>query len=61
MRLVLLHQPLLSEFDMPTMYRKHDSEHVVDVDNVWPLIPVADETYQAWLAAGNQPLERDAV
>lgn len=46
---------------MPTMYRKHDSEYVVDVDNVWPLIPVADETYQAWLAASNQPLERDAV
>lgn len=46
---------------MPTMYRKHDSEYVVDVDNVWPLIPVTDETYQAWLAAGNQPLERDAV
>jgi hypothetical protein len=40
------------------MYRKHDSEHVVDVDNVWPLIPITDETYQAWLAAGNVPLER---
>jgi hypothetical protein len=46
---------------MPTMYRKHDSEHVVDVVNVWPLIPITDETYQAWLAAGNVPPERDAA
>jgi len=40
------------------MYRKHGAEHVVDVDNVWPLIPIDDETYQEWLAAGNVPLEQ---
>lgn len=40
-------------------YRKHDDEHVVDTNNVWPLIPVTDEKYQAWLAEGNQPLEQE--
>jgi len=46
--------------EQPIMYRKHDPKHVVDVDNVWPLIPVTDEIHQAWLAAGNVPLEREA-
>lgn len=45
----------------PTMYRKHDQNHVVDVENVWPLIPIDDPTYQSWLDAGNQPLEREEV
>jgi len=40
-------------------YRKHDDDHVVDVKNVWPLIPITDEAYQAWLAEGNEPLERE--
>jgi len=43
----------------PSMYRKHDEHHVVDVDLVWPLIPIDDETYQQWLADGNVPLEID--
>lgn len=41
------------------IYRKHDADHVVNVANVWPLIPITDETYQGWLAAGNVPLEQD--
>jgi hypothetical protein len=41
------------------MYRKHDINHVVQVDNVWPLVSVSDPTYQAWIAAGNTPLEQD--
>jgi hypothetical protein len=41
------------------MYRKHGVNYVVDVQNVWPLIPVTDEAYQAWLAQGNKPLEQD--
>lgn len=44
---------------MVRMYRKHDEDHVVDVDNVWPLIPVTDESYQTWLVNGNAPLEED--
>jgi hypothetical protein len=43
----------------PTMYRKHGTDYVVDIDNVWPMIPIDDPTYQAWLAAGNVPLEQD--
>ena len=42
-----------------TMYRKHSEEYVVDVENVWPLIPITDNEYQAWLAKGNKPLEQD--
>lgn len=44
---------------LPSMYRKHGTDFVVDVENVWPLISVSDPTYQAWLAAGNQPLEQN--
>lgn len=40
------------------MYRKHGTDYVVDVDNVFPLIPITDEAYQAWLAQGNTPLEQ---
>lgn len=42
------------------MYRKHDDEHVVKVDDVWPLIPIDDQKYQEWVAAGNTPLNRDS-
>ena len=42
-----------------TMYRKHGEEFVVDVENVWPLIPITDKKYQAWLAEGNKPLEQN--
>jgi len=41
------------------MYRKHGEDFVVDVDNVWPMIPVTDPDYQDWLAQGNAPLEQD--
>ena len=44
---------------MINKYRKHGEEYVVDVDNVWPLIPITNEEYQAWLKQGNQPLEQD--
>ena len=40
------------------MYRKHDENFVVDVENVWPMIPVDDPEYQKWLAQGNKPLEQ---
>ena len=40
-------------------YRKHDESHVVDIDNVWPLIPIDDPGYQAWLAQGNKPIEQE--
>lgn len=43
---------------LPSMYRKHGTDFVVDVENVWPLIPVDDVDYLAWLAAGNVPLEQ---
>lgn len=45
--------------NMTTMYRKHGEEFVVDINNVWPLIPITDEAYQEWLKQGNQPLEQD--
>ena len=41
------------------MYRKHGTDCVVDVDNVWPLISDTDPIYLAWLAAGNTPLEQN--
>jgi hypothetical protein len=43
----------------PKMYRKHGEDFVVDVENVWPMIPVNDPNYQAWLAEGNVPLEQN--
>lgn len=43
------------------MYRKHDADHVVDVENVWPLIPLDDPEYQKWLDEGNVPLEQNEV
>lgn len=49
----------IQEPNIQRMYRKHGPDYVVDIDNVWPLISVSDPTYQAWLAAGNQPLEQD--
>lgn len=54
---MFLRQQIQCEVTMK--YRKHDDEHVVDTNNVWPLIPVTDEKYQAWLAEGNQPLEQE--
>lgn len=45
--------------EQPTMYRKHGPDYVVDINNVWPLIPINNETYQEWLAAGNVPLEQE--
>lgn len=44
---------------MVKMYRKHGDDFVVDVDQVWPMIPVNDPEYQQWLAQGNVPLEQD--
>jgi len=44
---------------MKKEYRKHGEKYVVDVDNVWPLISIEDEDYQAWLAQGNKPLEQN--
>jgi len=44
---------------MIEMYRKHGEEYVVDVNNVWPLIPVTNQVYQEWLAKGNKPLEQN--
>ena len=41
------------------MYRKHGEDYVVDVENVWPLVPITDEAYRAWLAQSNKPLEQD--
>jgi len=41
------------------MYRKHGKGHVVDVDNVWPIVPVTDGAYLEWLAEGNSPIEQD--
>jgi hypothetical protein len=41
------------------MYRKHGEDFVVNVDIVWPLIPLNDLEYQQWLAEGNAPLEQD--
>ena len=40
------------------MYRKHGEDFVVDVENVWPMIPINDPAYQEWLAQGNVPLEQ---
>jgi hypothetical protein len=44
---------------MVKMYRKHGDDFVVDVDQVWPMIPVNDTEYQQWLAQGNVPLEQN--
>ena len=44
---------------MPITYRKHENDYVVDANNVWPLIPITDEAYQAWLAQGNVPLKQN--
>ena len=41
------------------MYRKHGEDFVVDVENVWPVIPISDSDYEEWLAKGNTPLEQD--
>jgi hypothetical protein len=41
------------------IYRKHDADHVVNVDNVWPLIPITSPEYVAWLANGNTPIEQN--
>jgi hypothetical protein len=46
---------------MVKMYRKHGENFVVDVDQVWPIIPVNDPDYQAWLTEENVPLEQDEV
>jgi hypothetical protein len=43
------------------MYRKHGNDYVVHIDNVWPLIPITDKAYQAWLAQGNKPLEQTEI
>ena len=50
---------------IPSMYRKHGTDYVVDIENVWDstyencLIPLDDPTYQEWLALGNIPLEQN--
>jgi hypothetical protein len=36
-----------------TQYKYHDSNHVVDKNNVDTLIPIDDSVYVAWLAEGN--------
>lgn len=43
---------------MEKIYRKHGEEYVVDINNVWPLISITDETYQKWVSEGNKPLEQ---
>ncbi len=46
---------------MVKMYRKHGDDFVVDVDQVWPMIPVNDTEYQQWLALGNVPLDKESA
>jgi hypothetical protein len=41
------------------MYRKHGTDFVVDVENVWPLIPIDDPAYLAWVGSGNRTIEQN--
>ena len=49
---------ILNTVDKRLTFTFLNKEYVVDVNKVWPLIPITDETYQKWLSEGNKPLEQ---